>query len=91
MNRFLFNHSIWPGNQKHLVSFWLSMSKIEYIPGNAEDQMFEKELMRHISEPFLFFNEPLPNVGDPAASHCTKVIEYTSMDSSRLQLNIKQL
>ena len=63
---------------------------MEYILRTVEDQMLKKVLMRQVPEPFYFFNEPLPNAGDPAASHCTGAIECTPADSSRLQLNIKR-
>ncbi len=90
MNRFLFNHSIWPSNQKHPSCFWLANIKIEYIRGAWENQILEKALTRQVSEPFLLFNELLPNEGDPAAPDCPGAIEHTPTDSSRLQLNIKQ-
>ncbi len=90
MNRLLFNNPIWPSNQKHPVSFWRANSKIEYICGTLQDQMLKKMLTRQVSEPFLLFNEPLPDEGDPAASHCSRAIECTPPDSPRLQLNIKE-
>lgn len=92
MNRFLFNHSIWPSNQKHPASFWLANSKIEYIPRTLEDQMLKKALTRQVPQTFFFFfsfNELLSNEGDPAASYCTGYWTHTLLDSSRLQLNIK--
>lgn len=54
--------------------------------------MLKKALTRQVAEPLKkkLFNEPLPNEGDPAASHCTGAIEHTPMDSSWLRLNIKQ-
>lgn len=95
MNRFPFNHPIWPSNREHLVSVWLaSGKKKESICGTLQDQMLKKALTRQVSELFLLsffsFLEPF-NEGDPGALWSSGDIERNSTDaSSRLRLGIKQ-
>lgn len=39
--------------------------------------MLKKVLTMQVSEPFLLFNEPQPNDGDPAAPRYTEAFEHT--------------